>query len=177
VTLSAHFADVESFALQPLFAYPQAPLRDALAAFLADLPRGPAARLVHCLLHRTFRACGEAEIVRFRFRCPPCLAAWAKRHRVPVNAAQLFAVTGVDTATGEGCTLYVPHMPAMQRPPQPAALDAASATAPDAAAAGAPRISAADAGAGDKSASSLDAAAAPAVPQAQASGAADAATQ
>ena len=135
-TLSAHFADVASFSLQPLHAYPQAPRAAALAAFLADVPRGPAARLTHVLLHRTFRGCHEAEIVRYKFRCPPCLAEWAKRHRVPVAAAQLFAVTGVDTTTGEGCTLYVPHMPAMSRagPPAPATGAAVGATAAVAAA-------------------------------------------
>jgi hypothetical protein len=134
--LSAHFADVASFGLTPLFAYPQAPSAEALAAFLGDVPRGPAARLTHILLHRTFGGCDEAEIVRYKFRCPPCLAAWAKRHRVAPAAAQLFAVTGVDAASGDACTLYVPHMPAMARPP-PAAAPASSAASGNGAAAAA----------------------------------------
>jgi hypothetical protein len=113
--LSAHFADVARFGLTPLHAYPQAPVAAALAAFLADVPRGPAARLTHILLHRTFSHCSEAEIVRYKFRCPPCLTGWAQRHRVAPSAAQLFAVTGVDEASGDACTLYIPHMPAMAR--------------------------------------------------------------
>jgi hypothetical protein len=143
--LSAHFADVASFGLTPLFAYPQAPAAEALAAFLGDVPRGPAARLTHILLHRTFAACDEAEIVRYKFRCPPCLAAWAKRHRVAPAAAQLFAVTGVDAASGDACTLYVPHMPAMARPAPAPASSAASGS-------GAVGSGAAAAGAGGSSA-------------------------
>ncbi len=133
-----------AFALQPLLAYPQAPRLDALAAFIADVPRGPAARLTHILMHRTFRECTEAEIVRYRFRCPPCLHAWARRHRVSLSAAQLFAVTGVDADSGDACTLYVPHMPAMTRvAPTPAAAAAAAAVpraVSDAAAASAPTM-------------------------------------
>ena len=105
------------------------PPRPALDAFLRDVPRGPAARLLHVLLHRTFRACDEVEIVRYRYKCPPCLAAWARRHRVAPAAAQLFAVTGVESASGEACTLYVPHIPAMQRPTPAPPADAGDSTA------------------------------------------------
>jgi hypothetical protein len=128
-TLSANFSDLASFALTPLQAYPQVPPRPALDTFLKDVPRGPAARLLHVLLHRTFHACDEVEIVRYRYKCPPCLAAWARRHRVAPAAAQLFAVTGVDSASGEACTLYVPHIPAMQRPTPVPPADAGNSTA------------------------------------------------
>ena len=127
-TLSANFAELGTFDLQPLHAYPQVPLRAALDAFLRDIPRGPAARLLHVLLHRTFRTCDEVEIVRYRFKCPPCLAAWAKRHRVSPSAAQLFAVTGVESASGEACTLYVPHIAALPRPPPQPPADAGDST-------------------------------------------------
>ncbi len=115
--LSAHFADVDSFDLQAVAAFAQGPAADVLAAFLASVPQGPASRLVTLLLRRPFAGCAEAELVRYRFTCPPCLEGWAARYGVDPQRATLFALTGVDTSCDDACTLYVPHIPPLRRPP------------------------------------------------------------
>ena len=104
------------FDLAPLKRYAAAAPGEALAAFAADVTRGPAARLVRVLVHRAFRSAVSIQITRCRFACGAPLDAWAARHRLPPTTAQLFAVCATDAA-GLARTLYVPHIPALARSP------------------------------------------------------------